>query len=409
MLAAAIAAACASPASPPILAPGPGGGGAGGPTLQVGILTGVPRVEVGGGDAIRIRSASARPIAELGAGQRLVLTLDPAGLALDGDAGRSRAAAPLVLVPADPDGFVRVGGREYRGTIEVRRAGAGIVIIERVDIESYLAGVVSAELGDHPEGDDQAAMAQAVVSRTYAVRNAGRWRAQGFDIAATVGDQRYDGVQGETPQAWRAVRATRGQILTWEGRPIDAFFHSTCGGRTADASEVFSGGRRPYLRSVADVDGDGLAYCRISPRYQWREEWTAEALVAALRRTLPAEADVRASDVTVVRAIGVSGHTASGRVSQLTIRLGGRTVTVTGPAVRRVLLPPGQDILRSAVFTLRARSENGRVVGLVAEGRGAGHGVGLCQWGAIGRARAGQRYPQILAAYFPGTSLTRQF
>lgn len=407
-MAAIIVAACASPASAPILSPGPAGGNSE-PTLQVGLRTATARVEVGGGDALHVRSADARPILELGGGRRLLLTPDPAGLALTGDAGRSRVAAPVVLVPAAPDGFVRVDGRDYRGVIEIRRAGAGITVIERVGIESYLAGVVSAELGDHPEGDDQAAMAQAVVSRTYAVRNAGRWRAQGFDLAATVGDQRYDGVQGETPQAWRAVRATRGQILTWEGRPIDAFFHSTCGGRTADASEVFSGGRRPYLRSVADVDGDGLAYCRISPRYQWREEWSEEALVAALRRTLPVEAGVRAADVAMVRGIEVAGHTPSGRVSRLTIRLGGRTVTVTGAAVRRVLLPPGQDILRSAVFTLRARSANGRVAGLVADGRGAGHGVGLCQWGAIGRARAGQRYPQILAAYFPGTSLTRQF
>lgn len=375
----------------------------------MGLIAAAPRIQLGGGDALRVRTRDARPVSDLGRGHQLTITPDAAGLAVTGDAGRSGAAAPLVVVPADADGFVRVNGRDYRGTIEVRRVGAGLQVVERVGIESYLAGVVSAELGDHPEGDDQAAMAQAVVSRTYAVRNAGRWRAQGFDIAATVGDQRYDGVVGETPQAWRAVRATRGQILTWEGRPIDAFFHSTCGGRTADASEVFSGGRRPYLRSIADVDGDGLAYCRISPRYQWREEWSPEALVAALRRTLPAEAGVQPSEVTVVRGIEVSGHTPSGRVARLTIRLGGRTVMVSGAAVRRVLLPPGQDILRSAAFTLQARMANGRVAGLVAEGRGAGHGVGLCQWGAIGRARAGQHYPEILSAYFPGTRLTRQF
>ncbi|MGH7590102.1 MAG: SpoIID/LytB domain-containing protein [Gemmatimonadales bacterium] len=404
---AALAAACVSPPSAPILAPGPGGG-AGEPTLLVGLISAAPRLQIGGGDALRLRTRDARTVTDLGRGQQLAITPDAAGLVIADDAGRDPVAAPVVI-SADADGFVRVNGRDYRGTIEVRRSGATIQVVERVGIESYLAGVVSAELGDHPEGDDQAAMAQAVVSRTYAVRNAGRWRAQGFDLAATVGDQRYDGVHGETPQAWRAVRATRGQILTWEGQPIDAFFHSTCGGRTADASEVFSGGRRPYLRSVADVDGDGLAYCRISPRYQWREEWSAEALVAALRRTLPAEAGVRQSEVTEVRGIEVSGHTPSGRVARLTIQLGGRTVTVAGAAVRRVLLPPGQDVLRSAVFTLQARMASGRVVGLVADGRGAGHGVGLCQWGAIGRARAGQRYPQILSAYFPGTKLTRQF
>lgn len=400
-MAAVLAAACASPAAPPILVPG---GGAAEPLLSVGLLAGAPRVQVGGGDALRFGASG-----ELRSGRTVLVAADGRGLALAGDDGRTRESAPLVIAPAERDGFVRVNGRDYRGTVEVRRTGAGISVVERVGIESYLAGVVSAELGDHPEGDDQAAMAQAVVSRTYAVRNAGRWRAQGFDLAANIGDQRYDGVQGETPQAWRAVRATRGQILTWQGRPIDAFFHSTCGGRTADAAEVFSGGRRPYLRSIADVDGDGLPYCRISPRYQWREDWTAAELVSALRRTLPVESGIRASEVTVVRGITVAGRTVSDRVARLVIRLGTRTVTVEGPAIRRVLVPPGQEILRSAAFTLRPLNANGRLAGLVAEGRGAGHGVGLCQWGAIGRARAGQRYPQILAAYFPGASLTRQF
>lgn len=386
----------------------PGPGGAGEPEIAVGLLPGAPRVQLGGTAGWRLRDADGR-VRSYPGGATALVSGGGDGVTVADDNGRAAIRAPLSVTPAGPDGFVQVNGREYRGRVEVRRAGSGISVVERVGLESYLAGVVSAELGEHPEGDDQAAMAQAVVSRTYAVRNSGRWRAQGFDVAATVGDQRYDGVAGETPQSWRAVRATRGEILTWHGRPIDAFFSSTCGGTTAAATEVFSGGDRPYLRSIRDVDADGLPYCRISPRYQWREEWTEATLTAALRRTLPSEAGIPAAAVGDIRAVRVAARSASGRVSRLEIRTGGRVVVVAGAAVRRVLVPPGQDVLRSAAFTLSARTSGGRVTSLVAEGRGSGHGVGLCQWGAIGRARAGQHYPAILAAYFPGTTLTRQY
>ncbi|MFI5234345.1 MAG: SpoIID/LytB domain-containing protein [Gemmatimonadales bacterium] len=390
-----------------MIAPGPAISGE--PRVAVGLLANAPRVQLGGGEALRLRTAGGRPLQSVDGGHTVMISPSGTALALAGDDGRVSAPDVVVVDAAASDGLVRVNGHDYRGVVEIRRGEAGVTVIERVGLESYLAGVVSAELGQHPDGDDQAAMAQAVVSRTYAVRNIGRWRAQGFDLAATVGDQRYDGVSGETPQSWRAVRATRGQILTWQGRPIDAFFHSTCGGRTADATEVFSGGARPYLRSIQDVDGDGLPYCRISPRYQWREEWSEESLVAALRRSLPAEAGIPAGEVRDIQSVEVIARSGSDRVSQLRIRLGARTAVIPGAAVRRVLIPPGQDLLRSSAFTLSERTSGGRLTGLVAEGRGAGHGVGLCQWGAVGRARAGQRYPQILAAYFPGTSLTRQY
>ena len=400
-----MAAGCAAPGPEAVVPPGPSGPGE--PQVTVGLLADAPRVQLGGGSSWRLRDASGstRTIAM---SETALVSPSGSGLALSDDDGRQGVVGPLIA-SAGGDGLLRVNGRDYRGSVEVRRSSNGVTVIERIGLESYLAGVVSAELGEHPEGDDQAAMAQAVVSRTYAIRNAGRWRAQGFDLAANVGDQRYDGVSGETPQSWRAVRATRGEILTWQGRPIDAFFHSTCGGTTAAASEVFSGGDRPYLRAVRDVDADGLPYCRISPRYQWREEWNEGALLAALRRTLPAEAAVAASAVTEIRDVKVTARSGSDRVSQLEIRLPGRTVMVSGASVRRVLIPPGQDVLRSAAFKLSTTTSAGRVVSLIAEGRGAGHGVGLCQWGAIGRAREGDHYPKILAAYFPGTSLTRQY
>jgi stage II sporulation protein D len=237
----------------------------------------------------------------------------------------------------------------------------------------------------------------------------GKWKARGFDLTAGVSDQVYAGAGAETPEGRSAVRQTRGQIVTYDGAPIEAFFYSTCGGRTADGYEVFRGARRPYLRSIADRAEDGSDYCSISPRYRWHEEWTDASLRATLERNLPPVARVPGKDVRQVRDIRVARRTSSGRVDQLAIALGGPEIRVNGLAIRQVLRPLSGELLRSNAFILSATGAGERVTHLTADGMGAGHGVGFCQWGAVGRARAGQGYEQILAAYFPGTKVVRRY
>jgi stage II sporulation protein D len=286
-------------------------------------------------------------------------------------------------------------------------------VVDRVPLESYLLGVISAEMGRRSPAEQEALRAQAIVSRTFALRNLRRWQALGFDAYATVADQVYGGVATETPEGQAAVQGTRGLILTYGGAPIDAFFYSTCGGRTADGTEVFRAANRPYLRSMPDLAPDGVAYCSISPRFRWHEEWTGEALRATLQRTLtalpPGTVGAAAGDVSEVRDVRVNLRTPSGRVGELAIGLPSGDVLVDGPAVRRVLRPAAGELLRSSVFTLRVSRATGQVTRLVADGSGAGHGVGFCQWGAVGRARAGQDYQQILAAYYPGAVLERLY
>jgi stage II sporulation protein D len=171
---------------------------------------------------------------------------------------------------------VQVNGRLYRGVVEVVRDRVGLTLVNRLGMEAYLQGVVSAEMGRRNLAEHEALRAQAVVSRTYAHRNLRRWAAQGFDLYASVSDQVYGGLSAETPEGVEAVTSTRGRVLTYQGLPIDAFFYSTCGGHTAEGTEVFRAASRPYLRSIADVAEDGTPYCSISPRYRWREEWTGE-------------------------------------------------------------------------------------------------------------------------------------
>jgi stage II sporulation protein D len=157
------------------------------------------------------------------------------------------------------------------------------------------------------------------------------------------------------------------------------------------------------------VDEHGQAYCRISPRYRWREEWTGDALRMTLRRTLPTTLGVGADRASEVRDVWVAQRTASGRVGRLGITLPADHLMVEGPVVRQVLRPASGDLLRSAAFTLSASRSGREITRLVAEGSGAGHGVGMCQWGAVGRSRAGQDYQRILAAYFPGATLQRSY
>jgi stage II sporulation protein D len=380
------------------------------PALRVGLAVGAPAAALGGGNALAVTDPSGAPIASLGAGQIWRVTAPAGGLELAGPDGLGAGNGAVFVVSAQESGQpVRVNGRDYRGQVELFRDRTGLTVVNRLGLEAYVLGVVSAEMGRRGPDDLEALRAQAVVSRTYALRNRGRWRSEGFDLYATVADQVYGGIGAETPEARDAVDGTRGLVLTYGGLPIDAFFYSTCGGTTAAGTEVFRAADRPYLPSVPDVGADGSAYCSISPRFQWREEWTGESLQATLRRTLPAAAGVAAGQVGEVRDVWVARRTASGRVGELVVGLAGSDARVSGPAVRQVLRPASGELLRSSAFTLTTTGAGRRVTRLVADGHGAGHGVGFCQWGAVGRSRAGQSFRQIVAAYYPGATLERQY
>jgi len=161
--------------------------------------------------------------------------------------------------------FAIANGRRYRGRIHViaGRSGAGgrggePHPREPPGIESYVAGVVGPEIGARRPDEEAAVLAQAVVSRSFALGNRGRWESLGFDAYADVRDQVYNGVAAETPQAWAAVRRTAGQVLRYRGTIIEAYFHSTCGSSTAGVEEAFTTARaRPYLRPVSDASGKG--------------------------------------------------------------------------------------------------------------------------------------------------------
>ncbi len=378
------------------------------PEVRVGLAVGASSARIGGGSApLQVEGAGGNFLGVIPAGESWEAMPGGSGVVLRQPRGARMTDRRIVVRPRGEDALVRVGTREYRGTLSIAPDRTGITVVNQVEMEEYLVGVVGAEMGGRPDGDREAVRAQAVVSRTYALRTRNRWRAQGFDYYATVADQVYLGVSAENALARDAIAATLGLAVTYGGAPIDAFFFSTCGGRTELGTEIFRAATRSYLRSVPDVDATGTAYCAPSPRFRWQQSWTAAELRRAVERGLAEIGSEGAGSVARVRDIRIAGRTASGRVGRLLIALGNRNVSVESPRVRQVLRSPDGELLRSTLFSLRVTGGGSEVRGLTVEGSGAGHGVGFCQWGAIGRARAGQRYDDIIAAYYPGTRLER--
>lgn len=382
----------------------------------MGIVAGAPRVTLGGdGELFVTDDATGQPLGAIPAGERWTVLADSVGLRLvRPDGSRSERHFGISAVNVTEGRFAMADGRRYRGRVGVVRDPAGLTLVNRVPLESYVAAVIADEMGPRRPDERQALLAQAVVSRTFALRNRGRWEAQGFDAWADVRDQVYRGVAAETPETREAVQATRGEVLRYRGELIDAYFHSTCGFATAAVDEVFRTARRqPYLRSVSDAAGGGRYYCEISPHFRWREEWDAATLRAILSRTLPAALPgtlpAGAEGLEPIRDVTVSRTTASGRVAELRIAFAHGEVRVPGADVRTVLRPAPDALLGSTAFQLSATTAGGRLTRLVAAGAGWGHGVGFCQWGAVGRARAGQDYRTIATVYFPGTRVERLY
>jgi len=321
-------------------------------------------------------------------------------------------AQPVTVRPERSEDLVVIGGRRFHGEAIVLRGSSGVTVVNRVPLEYYVQSVVAVELGMRSPDVREAVLAQTVASRTYAVRYLGRRVALGFDLFATVADQVYPGTDAEEPEVTAATRATAGQILTWNGQPIEAMFHSACGSSTEASDQVFrSGPKLPYLRAVSDRFGSGKHdfYCNGSPNFRWTEQWDSATLNAVLARTLPAALGAAAANVGRVTDVRIAATMPSGRAAELVVATTNGTFTVPSYRVRDVLRPAPDRQLLSSLFQLYVQRQGGELVKLTAAGAGAGHGVGMCQWGAVGRAKAGQRYAQILATYYPGTRLERLY
>ena len=329
----------------------------------------------------------------------LVMTAGEAGLRVSGEGG------------------VALGGRRYPGDL-VLRAAAGsersatrMDVVNHVAMEAYLPGVLEREL--YASWPAAAFEAQAVAARSYAIweraMQRGRDPARGWDLEGDVASQAYAG-HATNPKAVDAVRRTRGVVLAWDGRVLPAFYSSACGGRGQDAAAVFADrvDDLPPLRGAVRA-----ACCEASPKHRWRARRDAATLATRLaawgRATRHPVAGLRGlSDVTTARRNAAGRPTryriadAAGRAYELDAEQFRFACNFEGPGA-----PPLAAGVRLPSSSLEPSVQEGRVS--FEHGGGYGHGVGLCQWGARGRAAAGDDYQRVLAEYYPGATPVRAY
>jgi stage II sporulation protein D len=313
----------------------------------------------------------------------------------------------LTLQPGADGSFVVWNGKRYRGEVVITSTDSGQLVVNRLPMDDYLRGVVPLEIGNRTAAEFAAVQAQAVAARTYAYKHLDDARA--FDMYSTVQDQVYGGVDAEKPQADAAIITTADVVVLYNGQPITTPYHSTCGGSTAAVSEVwYSQPDQPYLRPVSDrIPGTDHFYCDPSPRFSWTQSFDGPGLRAVMEKYLAAYTNAPKAGVGRITDIREQGRTPSGRVAALTVQTDSGSYTLRGNDIRFVLRDPKGTILNSTYFSFAREISGGEVSNLNVNGRGYGHGIGMCQWGAIGRARAGQNYRTILETYYPGTTIGR--
>lgn len=385
-------------------------------SIRVGLAVAAGRLLVAGSESWTLRTLHGKEFASKRAGEALRIARDGGGkmgVYREGEPApfwTGAAGDTIVLVPSGR-GYAGWGGKWYRGTFRIYASQPdGLTLVNEVDMEGYLRSVLPNEIGSPPESDFEAVKAQAVAARSYTLSYLGRRAALGFDLYASVEDQVYGGIDRENAQSERALDATAGEVLLSEGAPVRALYSSACGGRTANVEDVWPWAWTPYLRSVRDADGENeTPYCSISANYRWREEWNVGAFMTMLREYGPIEGGALAALAGDLMDVRVKSRSRCGRVQDLAITTTEGEWVIHGDRTRWGLRRPGQSgILRSSYFKIgMIRDVQGTPVRVVASGGGNGHGIGLCQWGAMGMSRAGKNYRAILRHYYKHTTVER--
>ena len=303
------------------------------------------------------------------------------------------------LNPISIDEIIKIDGKKYRGSIKIISSDSQIKVVNQIGLEDYVKGVMTKEMpiGKGTE-NYEALKAFSICARTYAYNKMIENKVF-FDIYPDTRDQVYGGVDGETEITNKIVDGTKGRILTYENGPAVMFYHSTCGGQTEDAKNVFGHEDIPYLISVEDGIGP---FCNISPRYEWHENYSEEIFIDRLYM-----AKLINSKEYDLWEVKINSRFESGRVNELEILLTKndgekKSVALIGNGMRSIIKSSdGKAILKSTLFDINIDSDKNITI----DGKGSGHGVGLCQWGAIGQSKIGTDYKKILNHYFPGTKI----
>ncbi|MEB3290968.1 MAG: SpoIID/LytB domain-containing protein [Leptolyngbya sp.] len=335
--------------------------------MRVAVAEGRDRVAVGSSTPALVKTVAGQSVGQIPQGQAVTITTEGNNLKLADWQNQAFWVEPT------SDGYIFIDDAWYRGRVLVLPNGGKVTAINWVDLEEYLYSVLGAEM---PASWPQEALkAQAVAARSFALNRRDRSLSASFDVDDTTANQVYRGLTSEAPSTIAAVNATRGQVLTYNGRVIEAVFHSSSGGYTENVEDVWQQSL-PYLRSVPDFDQD-------APVFRWSQTFTASQF------------QQRVTGVGRLQAVAVERFTPQGRVASIRLQGTEGSRTLTGTQLRQALG------LRSTLFSVSIQGDSIRV-----DGRGFGHGIGMSQWGARGLALQGYSYVQILAHYYQSTTLS---
>ncbi|MCS6815482.1 MAG: SpoIID/LytB domain-containing protein, partial [Cyanobacteria bacterium] len=311
--------------------------------------------------------------------------------------------------------------RLYPGKLEIQPNAYGTyTLVNHVPLEAYLRGVVPHEIG--LAAPPATIEAQAILARTYALRNLRRFAIDDYELCADTQCQVYWGLKGAHPKTDRAIAATRGLVLTFRNELVDALYSSTTGGVTASFTDVWNGSPRPYLRAVVDAvnpvwdlanrplsnEQNFRAFIKLRQgfnevgwhNFRWQATGYLPDVNAFLKRYLQSIGSPHAN-FTTIRQLRVTERAASGRVQRITVTTDRSSFDLHKDNILNALYEPNSllfhvDPLYGADKTLR---------GFVFTGGGLGHGVGLSQTGSYRLGELGWSSDRILSFYFPGTQL----
>lgn len=380
------------------------------PIIRVLVLSSSGSATVASTGAVKVTGAGGAVLLASDRGGTVSLQRTTRGLQVRLPASGDSAESPGDIVIDAGSAPLSVGGVWYSGRVLVKPSdNAAIDLINLVPLETYLEGVVPYEIGE-PGPDAYAAVeAQTVAARTYALSRMDINRNQPFDVEAGVMDQVYRGHEKESRLASSAIRDTRARVLSYRGALCDAYYSATCGGHTSDIRTVWPDRPdAPFLHGAFDrPPGGTTSFCAGARNFRWCYSFSGHELGNILRQTLPVLVNVAPGSIGQLMDVSIAQRTRSGRVWRLDIKTTTGTYHVEGDRIRRALMLDVQKgrILPSTMFDFEKHMSGNLLASVEIVGGGNGHGVGMCQNGAISMARQGYTYDMILQHYYPGSEL----
>ncbi len=274
-----------------------------------------------------------------------------------------------------------INSKPYRGSVELHNVNGKIYVINEVGIEEYLQGVVPSEMNGN--WHVEALKAQSIAARTYAYYMMLQQNKGLFDLDCSTNSQVYKGISVETELANQAVKETSGKIMTYENKPILAVFHSTSGGSIIANSYVWGGEQLPYLVDKVDP------YSKSSPHYQW----STDINLYDFRKKL----GTKYGSIGEIKGLAFRKH--NERVVEVVISHENGKFKISGNEFRMVM---GADKIKSQLFKAVKTKDGMRL-----DGRGFGHGVGMCQYSAKEMAEKGETSEQILKFFYKDITITK--